>query len=248
MMIQTWYLVSDARNKLLQYWYVPAVLLFLFLILQSVLGRYIDNEIYLAWEWLLFQLLPISIILHASSWLQKHPTKLISSTLLRTLIYLLLLHIITALLTILLMPFALTDRTPASYLKFSFLWTAVPNLLTSIGLYLTFLRQERRLIPNVEILMQVAKQEGEKAHQKGNIKRQLCLELIANNDMLSAFEQMKSYFEPLSSDDLNHLILIQSRFKHVTQQNTMGLIDERDAQIEINKITEAILNLTKLIH
>jgi Effector-associated domain 11 len=241
-MQQNWQLVSDVRTRLFYRWGIPAVLTTGLVLLQTVMGRYEYNAV--AWIWVLIGLLPGTILLFGSTWLNKYPAKLVSPGSVRAIRIFLLLHPIVMLLTLLLMPLVVYDLTPEDYLKQSYWWLLATNALVVAGLYALFVKKESRLIPNAQIITAVAEEEAAKARKNNFTHRLQCLELIAANDINGAFEQMKVFFNG-RQDDENHLIMLQRRYANITQQRSMGLVEDHVAQIEVNRITEALLNLTK---
>lgn len=249
-MKQTWQLISDARAQVLRWWNPPGVLLLLLISLQSALGKYVAHELFIAWFWLLAQLLPGSILLYGSTWLQKFPHKLAAQRSIAALQKTVVLHTGAALITLLLIPFVESNYSPGEFLLRSFLWLTLTNCLLIASLYFNFFKKETRIRPNAAMIMEVAKEESIKPKNQENPNRLLCLELIAENKLDELFPLMKSFFSgnTASVDSFNHLILLQGRYSHIVRQISLGLVEEQVAQIETNRITEALLNLTKLVH
>jgi hypothetical protein len=248
-MNQNWSLIADARLKILRWWNLPAALILLLVILQSALGKYQGPDLFIAWLWLFIQLFPASFLCYASTWLNKYSQKLIPPASIVLLRNIALLHLLLVLGTLLLMPFVPYNLQPGQYLLRSLLWTTLSNFLLIVGLLALFYRKETRLKPNAAIILNVAKQESIKALKKGALQRQQCLNLIADNQLAEAFELMRRFLEnhANSENDVNALVLLESRFVNVQQQTQMGLVDRENAQLEINRITEALLNLSLLV-
>lgn len=246
--LQTWKLVADARSQWLKQWTWLAVPLLALVIAQSILGRYESAaDLSAAWGWLCWVLVPSATLLYGSLWLQKYPAKLLHPKSVSTLRMLILLHLLVGLVTLLLMPMVLDNWTPTVYLNRSLIWVSIPNIALTLGLYLTLWRKEARLRPNTAMLTQVAQAQEQTAGMQHLLQKQRCLQLIAANELPAAFEQMGHYFQQKSEEDYNHLILLKSRYVHVTDQYEKGVVESNVAQIEINRIIEALLNLTKRI-
>jgi hypothetical protein len=161
-----------------------------------------------------------------------------------------MLHTGAALITLLLIPLVESNISPGQFLLRSFFWMTLTNGLVISSLYFNLFKKETRIRPNAAMIMEVAKQESSKSKNQENPNRMLCLELIAENKLEELFPLMKSFFSDNASsvDNFNHLIMLQGRYSHVVRQISLGLVEEQVAQIETNRITEALLNLTKLIH
>lgn len=249
-MKQAWLLISDARDLVLRWWNPPVILLLLLVSLQSAFGKYIGHELSIAWFWLLAQLLPGSILLYGSTWLQKFPHKLVGQRSVVALQKTVVLHTGAALITLLLIPLVESNISPGQFLLRSFFWMILTNGLVISSLYFNLFKKETRIRPNAAMIMEAAKQESAKSKNQENPNRMLCLELIAENKLEELFPLMKSFFSDNTSsvDNFNHLIMLQGRYSHVVRQISLGIVEEQFAQIETNRITEALLNLTKLVH
>lgn len=241
-----WRLVSDVRSALLKYWSPFTGLIVLIVVLQIILRRY-EGEILIPIWWLLICFGPGSALLFGSTWLNKFPKKLISPEAYRNLVGITFLHCMLAFLSLIMMPFDLHIISAGSYLLKTLLWLSLSNGALIIGYGFLFFRKENVIMPNEEIIRQVAKSESRKAEVKGKTIRQHCLDLIANGDLRSALPLIK---EQLLKDDdkLNQIIIIESRLSVVDNQINMSTIDLESAQIEFNRITLALLNLSKHIH
>ena len=242
-----WKLVADVRASMMRRWMPLAAVLLFMLIAQTTGGRYEDRSItFLAWAWLGTGILPGTLLLCLSSWLNRYPAKLIAPGASRSLASIAMIHLCLMLLTLLALPMAIRSMTLQEYLSFSFLWVATGSMLVTAGFFLLFFKKENKLHPNAQIILGVAKTEADKARQAGQLTRLQCLELIAGNELEQALSHLKIGFHdnPQSTD---HVVLLQSRLKNVTEKQRMGLLDNGEAQLEINKITEALLNLSKMI-
>jgi len=240
-----WRLVSDVRATLLKCWSPFTGFILLIVVLQIIFGKYV-GEVLIPIGWLLICFAPGSALLFGATWLNKFPKKLISPEAYRNLLGITLLHCILALLSILMMPFALQTTSAGNYLLKTLLWLSLSNGALITGYGFLFFRKENAIMPNQEIIRQVAENESKKAQAKGKTIRQHCLELIANGDLQNALPIIKEQI--LQDDDkLNQVILIESRLSVVTTQMDMNTIDLESAQIELNRITLALLNLSKHI-
>lgn len=242
-----WKLVADARTGLLRQWLPLSTAILLLVILQTVLRRYEElGTTLLAWAWLMSGVLPGTLMLYFSSWLNKYPEKLIAPSAYRALKGIAIAHLVLMLLTLLLLPFGVRTMATKTYLLLSFLWAVPGSLLVAGGLFLLFFKKESRLRPNAAILQNVAKKEADKARESGSVARLQCLDLVAGNELDKALAHLRNCFEN-SPGHTDQVVMLQSRHKKVTDQFGMGVLAETEAQLEINKITEALLNLSKFV-
>lgn len=242
-----WKLVADVRTNLMRRWLPLSATLLLILVAQTAGGRYEDKAItLLAWAWLGAGILPGTLLLYLSSWLNRYPAKLIAPGASRSLTGIVTIHLCLMLLTLLALPLAISSMALQEYLSLSFLWVATGSMLVTAGFFLLFFKKETKLHPNAQIILAVAETEAGKARQAGQLARLQCLELIAGNKLEQAFEYLKSSFHG-NLESTDHAVLLQARFNNVTEKQRMGLLDNSEAQLEINKITEALLNLSKMI-
>ena len=243
----TWHLVADVRTGLLRRWIPLAAAILIMVLLQTVGGRYEEHSTtLLAWSWLALGVLPGTLMLYFSSWMNKYPAKLVAPSAYRSLRGIAIAHLVLMLITLLLLPIALQNMNTQDFLNLSLLWVVLGSAIVSAGFYLLFFRKESRLRPNALILKEVAQQEAEKARKAGSIERLQCLELVAANELGEALQLLRTSLAH-SPDDTDQVVMLQARYKEVTERLNKGLLDESVAQLEINKITESLLNLTKLI-
>lgn len=242
---QRWHLVVDMRSILMTYWGPLAGLNILLVIVQMILRRY-EGELEKPVCWLLFNIAPASILLLSSTWLNKNPQKLVSPEALRTLVFITVCHGLLSLLSIMLMPFVVGLSSAGTYLLKSLAWLSLSNAFLIGGYSILFFKKENKIQPSPEIITNIALAEQKKAAKNGNNIRQICLDFIAKGDFREALTTLKEHIRP-NDENINEVILLESRFSSVENQIHTGTVDTSTAQIEINKIALALLHFSKLI-
>ncbi len=68
---------------------------------------------------------------------------------------------------------------------------------------------------------------------------------VANDNLKAALEVMTAFLEHEDEDMHNDAIMLQSSFNRLNRKINKGIIDEKDATLEANKISNAILDLNE---
>jgi len=248
-MKQDWLLVKDARRKVIRWWNPIAAFALIIGLLQVVFGRWSETE---GWAlfWLGVNILPGTILLHLNAWLNKYPEKIVPYGAYRSLLSLCVVFLLIALLTLLSVGLVIQMRDDwghRDYLLQSFKWTIPLNLLLVAGIALIFYRRENVVRPNARIILDVVQRESQIARKEGCVQRMKCLQLLINNQMPAAFILLREFF-PANSGSFDHTILLQGRFNNLQKMIDFQTIESDKAQMEINKIMVALLDLIKEIN
>ncbi len=242
-MAQSWRNISAARQGLRRWWSILGGLLLLFMLLQTVFGQYSGIES-TAWLWLAVHLLPGLGMVYLGAWLQVHPHKLVSLETTRALRWLSIGYLLVLLATLLLSQ-AAVDRNAwglDTYLRKSLWWTTPLNIISLAGLLVFYFRKESLRRPGAETIRDMARQQGAAINADQQPLRQLILALIADSDLPTAFTELRSYYQ--QATEQNQLVVLQSEYTSLQEQERMNVIDPEEAQRKTNRIAWALLTLT----
>jgi Effector-associated domain 11 len=243
-MSEAWLLLSDARSKLLKWWCALSAPIFVIILWQMTIDKYIgiEKEILL---WVALILLPGLILLILNIWLNLHPAKLINPKAEKILLGLVIFYLGMVMYAILVSQ-SKTEEAEIGfdqYFKSTYVYLLPINALVLTGIGLFFYKKEAIFRPNPKILTDTAGQEALSASKKGYLQRARCYELMANNKLKDALEMLKDYFQKTAdNDNFNATILLQGQLAGLTKDTEMQLVEPNAAQMRLNKIAMAILN------
>ena len=136
------------------------------------------------------------------------------------------------------------DLSLKDYFVRSYFWLVPINLLLCCGLIILLFRKKGMIQPKSSIIQDLAHDESTIAKNKGYVLGQQCLDLIARNELIAAFDLLECAF----SDDAeisNQVILLRSRYNRLQEEKNLNVIEQSDAQNSYNQIVVAVINLTK---
>ncbi len=241
--MNNWLLIGEFRRRLLLRWNILASLILLFLLLQSIFGQY-DGIIADIWLWTAIVLLPAWILLQLSAWLNKFPAKLVPKGTARGTTWLHVAYLILVLLTIFLSQAAInaSGGSLRGFFWQSLWWLGPLNGVVIASVVVLFYRKEMRQRPDAKMIENTAREHAEQAAGKGHVLQQQCLELVAEGQLEQALQLLAEHFS--SEKDLrNQAVLLQSQHADLERERDMNLIDSEAAQLRLNRLAMAILNM-----
>jgi chromate transport protein ChrA len=244
-MNNTWILMAEARRRLLLSWGILATPVFLLMLLQFFNGKYEGIEA-TAWGWLGGLLLPGLLLLYFSSILNRHPAKLIHPAAFRALWAAVVAFLVTVAYSLLTSQSTI-DRQNIGLDQFfmSTLAFLLPfSAIVLIGLWLFFFKKDNIFKPNPQIIIETAGKKAEEAERKGLVQRARCYQLVAADDVPAAFDLMRQFFtQKGDTERVNETVMQQNRHTNLLKERDMGLVDAAAAQLTLNQIVSATLNL-----
>ncbi len=240
-----WKLLSETRRACLRVVLIGTAGVLLLVFAQTVGGK-LSDAVAQGWGWALLVLLPVLLMLWASAMLNRYPAKIIHPTAHQSLVWGSLAYQLFVLLTLLAEPFATREELSiVGYFAESLWWLLPFQGLLLIGYWLVFYRKDLIFKPNEKIILDFAAKKAADWEGKGNLPRQQCFELVAANDLPGVFEKMKEIFGKSGGSDFQETLLLQGQFTTLTQARALNTADPDKAQIELNRIGMAVLNLVE---
>ncbi|PSR08640.1 MAG: hypothetical protein DA408_18455 [Bacteroidetes bacterium] len=217
----------------------------LLLVLQSILGQY-TGMVSDIWIWAALVLFPGWFLLLLSQWWNKFPARLVAVTTANGMTWLSVGYLLLLLLTILLSQMAINDRAWSlqRYFQYSYWWLWPFNALLIAGMLLLFYRKEVQKIPDAGVLKALAEKQAAKAADQGHLVRQQCLELLAEAQIPAALALLHEQFNS-KEPEYNQVIVLQSQATLLRRNQDLNLIEPKEAQRQLNRLTMAVLNLAE---
>ncbi len=240
-----WKLLSATRRACLRAGLAGTAAVLLLVFAQTV-GGILAGIVAQGWGWALLVLLPALLTLWASALLNRYPAKIIHPTAHQSLVWGSWAYQWFILLTLLAEPFATREALSiVEYLAQSLWWLLPMQALLLLGYWLVFYRKDLIFKPNEKIILDSAAQKAADSKEKGNLLQQQCFELVAANDLPGVFAKMKETFGKTGGSDFQESILLQGQFTALSKEKEMNMVDPGKAQIELNRIAMAVLNLVE---
>lgn len=241
----SWKLLSETRRACLRAMLIGAALVLLMVFAQTV-GGILADIVAQGWTWALLVLLPALLCLWASAMLNRYPAKIIHPNAHQSLVLGTWAYLLFILLTLLAEPFATRETLSiVDYLAQSLWWLLPMQALLVLGYWIVFYRKDLIFKPNEQIILDFAAKKAAEWKDKGHLLREQCFELMAANDLAGVFAKMKETFEKTGGDDFKTALLLQGQFSSLSKEREMNMVDPAKAQIELNRIGMAVLNLVE---
>lgn len=238
-----WYIVGEVRRYWQWRWNIGGSILLLLLASQSTMGQY-QEMLPNIWAWAsLLLLLPWAVLL-LSSWLGKRPQKMVPRQNRQLIGYLSILYLLALLLTIFFSELG-AQRMAISlraYFNTSYYWLMLPAILLTASFYATLIRAVAKYMPNTHLIKEQATVLQAQAKEKGAHKRAQLFALIAEGQLSTALEHLSQLLQG-DDEQYKYSLLLQSQWQQWQQESQMGLLEDAEAQLRLNKITMASLNL-----
>lgn len=241
----TWKLLSETRRACLRAMLIGTALVLLLVFAQTV-GGILADVVAQGWGWAILMVLPALLAVWASAMLNRYPAKIVHPTAHQSLVLGTWAYLLFVLLTLLAEPFATRESLSiVEYLGQSLWWLLPTQVLLLVGFWLVFYRKDLFFKPNEKIILDFAAKKAADWQGKGNLLRQQCFELVAANDLPAVFEKMKETLGKAGGSDFQEALLLQGQFTTLSKERSMNLVDPEKAQIELNRIGMAVLNLVE---
>ncbi|HHS95674.1 MAG TPA: hypothetical protein ENJ45_03720 [Phaeodactylibacter sp.] len=234
-------LISKIKKRLLWLWLGFSIPILLLIFVQSIAGKYTEIEM-TPWVWVAVNLIPGFIVLLLAAIQKKNSGKFIQTFVFRVIFLLALIYLVLLLMTLVSMSAAAPEQSIAEYFKNSYPWL-VPFQVLLVGVFiLLYFKKETIFRPNEKMIKKYLLKEKNKAAEKNNIAQEQAFELLTNNDYPTLFNTLKNSFH---SDQTQHnqIILLHSQYNKWKKNTDLGLMDKKDAQLNINRITMALIHL-----
>jgi len=237
-------LLKNIRKKLLYLWAGFSIPVLLLVFVQTILGKFgeIVGEI---WIWVAVNLLPVLALLFIGAIQNKHGDKVIQRFVFRIILGFSILYLLLLLMTQLGMSVRTGDQSIHSYFMQSYQWL-VPFQLFLLSVFTTlFYRRQAVFQPSEEIIKNHFKEKAKAADNHNNAFQKQAIDKLIDRNFVGLFEQLKLHTKEGidDSDKFNETVLLQSQYNEWKKNTEMNLIDTKDAQITINRISMALVNL-----
>ena len=246
--MSTWFLLSDSRIRALRAWNISFGLVLLLVLIQTATGKFSGIEA-TAWLWVAAVLLPGFILLNASAWLNKSPSKIVHPGAHRAMIAATIVYLGLVLCVLLFSQAAIAqnDYGLDTWLMRS-LWILLPfQSLILVSFWLVFFRRENILKPSAAAMLDLVNKKVGQAQRQKNTTRLQCLELVASNDLPGAFEQLTAYFEKKDQANLHTVIALNGQYSTLLRETQLNTIDPAQSQRNLNRIAIALIELAEKI-
>jgi hypothetical protein len=237
-----WKLLSETRRGCLRAAWAGTAFVVLLVFLQSVSGA-LEGIAGLAWGWVALVALLPAAVLGASAVLNRFPAKIVHPTAHVALVWGTAAYSALLLLTLLAKPFA--NQSIERFLQSSLWWLLPIEALLLVGYWLVFYRKELIFKPDERILLDFAKQKAAEWRGKGSLLRQQAFEWIATGDLAAVFPKMREAFEKTGGENFKTALQLEGEFNRLSREKSLNLVDEKTAQLALNRITMAVINLAE---
>lgn len=236
-------LLPKVRNACLIAWVLLSVFSSGILLLQTLSGR-LWGIIHLAWIWEIINIVPGLAVLLYSLMHQVLPLKFMPVFKARILQVSTYFYGMLLLATIFAEPIVIweTELSLQAYLMVSLWWLGPINLLLVLSFVWSFLSKAGKA-PDEQLILKVAQEYAEKSRKKGDELRRVCFEAIAMGNLDDVFNVLKEHFTTVKESRQNDIILLQGEYNTLQRTIGLNLVDRNEAQININRITMALLQI-----
>ena len=107
---------------------------------------------------------------------------------------------------------------------------------------LLFFIKEALFRPNEKMIKEHVVKEMNQAAAKNNIAQQQAFELLVANDYPGLFELLNQKMSN-NSEASSQTLMLQTQYNDWANKTSLGLVEEKDAQLTINRITLALIRL-----
>jgi len=133
------------------------------------------------------------------------------------------------------------EQSLASYFQQSYKWLLPFQALLMIIFALLFFRKEAMFRPNEQMIKGYLSKEIERASTKNNLLQQQGYELLVASNYTDLFKTLR---EQLKEETVQtELLMLETQYNDWQKKTTLGLVDNKEAQLTINRITMALIQL-----
>ncbi len=237
-------LLKNIRKKLLYLWTGFSIPVLLLVFVQTIIGKF-DGIVGTVWTWVGVNLLPVLVLLFMGAIQNKHGDKVIQRFVFRIILGFSILYLTLLLMTQLGMSARSGDQSIHEYFMQSYQWL-IPFQLLLLSVFTTlFYRRQAVFQPSEKIIKNHFKEKAKTADNQNNTFQKEAFDKLIDRNFVGLFEQIKFHAKETidDSDKFNETVLLQSQYNEWKKNTEMNLIDTKDAQITINRISMALVNL-----
>jgi hypothetical protein len=127
----------------------------------------------------------------------------------------------------------------------SYKWLVPFQMILMLVFTSLFYRKQAIFQPSEKIIKSHFKEKAKTARDQKNTIQQEAFDKLIEGDFEGIFEQLKHHTKEVIDDSgkFNDTILLQGRYNEWKKNTDMNLIDTKDAQITLNQISMALVNL-----
>lgn len=225
-------------------WVVFSIPILLLVFLQTITGKF-EGILGAAWGWVGINLLPVLILLFAGAMQNKHGDKVIQQFIFRIILLFSIIYLLLLLITQLSLSAGTGHQSIHAYFMQSYKWLVPFQLILLLVFFSLFYRRQALFQPNEKIIKNYFKEKAKTALEQKNVFRQVAFDKLIAGDFDELFEHLKQKAKEDSGDPdkMNQSVLLQSQYNEWKKNTEMNLIDTKDAQITLNRISMALMNL-----
>lgn len=236
--------LKNIRRKLLLLWVVFSIPILLLVFLQTISGKF-EGILGAAWGWVAINLLPVLVLLFMGAMQNKHGDKVIQQFIFRIILLFSIIYLLLLLITQLSLSAGTGHQSIYAYFMQSYKWLVPFQLILLLVFFSLFYRRQALFQPNEKIIKNHFKEKAKTALDQKNVFRQVAFDKLIAGDFDELFEHLKQKAgeDAGDPDKLNQSVLLQSQYNDWKKNTEMNLIDTKDAQITLNRISMALVNL-----
>lgn len=237
-------LLKNIRKKLLFLWAGFSIPILLLVFVQTINGKF-DGIIGTAWMWVGVNLLPVLILLFTGALQNKHGDKVIQRFVFRIILVFSIIYLLLLFMTQLGLSAGTGDQSIYSYFIQSYKWLVPFQIILLLVFSSLFFRRQAIFQPNEKIIKNHFKEKAKTARDQKNTIQQEAFDKLIDGDFEGLFEQLKQHTKEVidDSDKFNDAVLLQSQYNEWKKNTEMNLIDTKEAQITLNRISMALVNI-----
>ncbi len=233
-------LLTKIRKQLLWIWVGFSIPVFILVFIQTIAGKYVEIET-TPWLWLGVNLLPGFILLMVGAIRNKKAGKFVQTFIYRIILLSTIAYLLLVLTTLFSMTAGSAEQSLASYFQQSYKWLLPFQALLMIIFALLFFRKEAMFRPNEQMIKGYLSKEIERASTKNNLLQQQGYELLVASNYTDLFKTLR---EQLKEETVQtELLMLETQYNDWQKKTTLGLVDNKEAQLTINRITMALIQL-----
>ncbi|MFK7806212.1 MAG: hypothetical protein AB8F74_00295 [Saprospiraceae bacterium] len=239
-------LITKIRKQLLWIWIGFSMPVLVLIFIQTIAGKYVEIEM-VPWIWVGVNLIPGFLVLMFGAMQNKNAGKFIQTFIYRIIVIAVIAYLGTILTTLLTMTAGTTEQSIADYFQQSYQWLLPFQLLLMVVFALLYFRKEAMFRPNEKMIKEHVTKEMKKATQKNNLAQQQAFELLVANNYSDLFQSLNQQFENENPQRNTQLLLLQTQHNDWEKKTSLGLVDNKEAQLTINRISMALIQLIRTL-
>jgi len=233
-------LITKIRKQLLWIWIGLSAPVVTLVFIQTIAGKYIEIET-TPWFWLGINVLPGLVLLMVGALQNRNAGKFVQTFIYRIILGTTIAYLLMVLVTLLSMTAGSAEQSLVSYFQQSYQWLLPFQLLLMATFGLLFFKKEALFRPNEKMIKGYLSKEMQKANSKNNLQQQQAYELLVANNYSDLFETLHSQLDKKGKE--TQLLMLETQYNNWEEKTNLGLMDSKEAQLTINRITMALIQL-----